>query len=107
MVPRISSVGSGPKEKIILRIEDATNVRTPDSRGRVITMAIDTNITAQIKPDKCCPNSRRKKKQHVIMDSIDFIQRRCYNDGTKCNQQKMVTKISVYSRCTLHNDANL
>ena len=33
-------------------------------------MAADTNITAQIKPDKCCPNSGRKKKQYIIMDSI-------------------------------------
>jgi hypothetical protein len=62
MVPSISSVGSGPTEKIILRIVDITNVRTPDSRGTVITMAADTNITAQIKPDKCCPNSGRGKK---------------------------------------------
>jgi len=86
MVPRVISVGSGPTEKIILRIVDATNVRTPDSRGRVITMAADTNITAQIKPDKCCPNSGRKKKQYIIKESINFIQRRCYHDSTKCNK---------------------
>jgi hypothetical protein len=61
MVPRSKSVGSGPAEKIILRIVDATSVRTPDSRGSVITMATDTNITAQIKPEKCCPNSRRMR----------------------------------------------
>lgn len=60
MVPRSKRVGSGPTEKIILRIVDATSVRTPDSRGSVITMAADTNITAQIKPEKCCPSSRRK-----------------------------------------------
>jgi hypothetical protein len=59
MVPRSKSVGSGPTENIILRIVDATSVRTPDSRGSVITMATDTNITAQIKPEKCCPSSRR------------------------------------------------
>jgi hypothetical protein len=75
MVPRSISVGSGPTEKINLRIVDATNVRMPDSRGRVITMAADTNITAQIKPDKCCPKSGRKKKQCIIMDSINFVQR--------------------------------
>jgi hypothetical protein len=65
MVPSSNRVGSGPTEKIILRIVDATNVRTPDSRGRVITMAADTNITAQIKPDKCCPNSKRKNKKET------------------------------------------
>ena len=93
MVPRSISVGSGPIEKIILRIVDATNVRRPDSRGTVSTMAADTNITAQIKPDKCCPNSARKKKEYYIMDSINFIQRRCYHDSTICNEQKMAIKI--------------
>ena len=91
-VPRVISVGSGPAEKIILRIVDATNVRTPDSRGRVITMAADTNITAQIKPDKCCPNSGRKKKQYIIMDSVNFIQMR-YHDSTKRNKQKIAIKV--------------
>jgi hypothetical protein len=62
MVPKSKRVGSGPTEKIILRIVDATSVRMPDSRGSVITMAADTNITAHIKPEKCCPSSRRKNR---------------------------------------------
>ena len=98
MVPRVSSVGSGPTEKIILRIVDATNVRTPDSRGRVITMAADTNITAHINPDKCCPNSGRKKKKCIIMNSINFIQRRCYHDS-------MAIKV-LYSSCILYSEAS-
>lgn len=51
-IPKIHKVGSGPTEKINLRIVDATNVLTPDSRGTVTTIAAETNITAQISPEK-------------------------------------------------------
>jgi hypothetical protein len=56
-------------------------------------MAADTNITAQIKPDRCCPNSGRKKKEYIIMDSINFVQRWCYHDGTKCSRKEMAIKV--------------
>ena len=69
-------------------------------------MAADTNITAQIKPDKCCPNSVRKNKEYMIMDSINFIERICYPDSTKCNQQNMAIKV-LYSSSTLYIEAKL
>lgn len=51
-VPNSHRVGSGPAENIILKIVDATRVLIPDSLGRVITIAADISITAQINPDK-------------------------------------------------------
>lgn len=50
--PSSHNVGSGPTEKIIRNIVDATNVRIPDSLGKVITIAADVSMTVQIKADK-------------------------------------------------------
>lgn len=50
--PSNHNVGSGPTEKISRSIVDATNVRIPDSLGKVITMAADASITVQIKADR-------------------------------------------------------
>lgn len=50
--PSNHNVGSGPTEKINRNIVDATNVRIPDSLGKVITIAADASITVQIKADK-------------------------------------------------------
>jgi hypothetical protein len=58
--PSISNVGSGPIENIKRRMVDATNVRTPDCRGSVMTMAADTIMIAQIRADKCVLSSESK-----------------------------------------------
>lgn len=50
--PSNHKVGSGPIENINRKIVDATNVRIPDSRGNVMTIAADESITAQIRADK-------------------------------------------------------
>lgn len=50
--PSSHNVGSGPTEKINRKIVDATNVRIPDSLGKVITIAADASITVQIKADR-------------------------------------------------------
>lgn len=56
-VPRSHKVGSGPAENIILKIVEATKVRIPDSLGKVITMAAEINIIAQIRPERWAPSS--------------------------------------------------
>lgn len=59
-------VGDGPIENIIRSIIDATNVRIPDGRGTVNTLAIDKNIIVQINADKCEFNSvwdKNKRKK--------------------------------------------
>lgn len=50
--PSSHNVGSGPMEKINRNIVDATNVRIPDSLGKVITIAADASMTVQIKADR-------------------------------------------------------
>lgn len=50
--PSSHNVGSGPTEKINRNIVDATNVRIPDSLGKVITIAADASMTVQIKADR-------------------------------------------------------
>lgn len=50
--PSSHNVGSGPTEKINRNIVDATNVRIPDSLGKVMTIAADESMTVQIKADR-------------------------------------------------------
>lgn len=49
-------------EKINRNIVEATSVRIPDSRGKVMTITADESITAQIRADKCELNSTVNKK---------------------------------------------
>lgn len=51
--PSNHKVGSGPTENINLNIVEATNVRMPDSRGKVTTITADESMTVQISPEKC------------------------------------------------------
>lgn len=47
-------------------IMEATNVRTPDSLGRVITMAKDASIIPQINHDMCEFNSENYEKKKLF-----------------------------------------
>lgn len=71
-MPRSQSVGSGPAEKIILRMVEATSVRMPDSRGKVMTMAAETNITAHIRPDRWGPSSI-KTREGLTLETTLFL----------------------------------
>lgn len=62
--PSSHSVGSGPTEKIMRRIIDATSVRMPDGRGTVHTIANDINIMVQTSHDKCEFNSKMEEKRN-------------------------------------------
>lgn len=55
--PKINKVGSGPREKMHLKIVDATKVRMPVSRGNVKTIAADDDIEAHINAEIVDPNS--------------------------------------------------
>ena len=59
--PSNHNVGSGPMEKINRNIVEATSVRMPDSRGKVMTIIADESITVQIRADKCELSSRVTK----------------------------------------------
>lgn len=52
MDPVIQRVGCTPIEYISLIIVEANNVRIPEGRGTVITIAKETNMAVQIKPLK-------------------------------------------------------
>ena len=50
-VPIKMSVGSSPTEKINLKMVEAMNVRIPEGRGKVMTIARDTNMAVHTNPD--------------------------------------------------------
>lgn len=62
--PNSHSVGSGPIEKIMRSIIDATSVRMPEVRGTVNTIIIDMKIIAQISNDRWVFNSERDTKSN-------------------------------------------
>ena len=52
MDPRRTKVGSGPTEKMSRMMAVMISVRIPAGLGKVMAMAAERSITAQIRPDK-------------------------------------------------------
>jgi hypothetical protein len=52
MDPSKTKVGSGPTEKMSRMMAVMMSVRMPAGLGKVMAMAADRSMTAQIKPDK-------------------------------------------------------
>ena len=56
-------VGSSPRENMSLRMLDAISVWMPDDRGAVTTIAMETNIAVQTRPDRRGSSSEKVNSQ--------------------------------------------